>query len=138
VGGKNFWDASSSDSEADSDDFGDDYNDQSADGAPPTPPPRNMSLLKNRRDILGASDPHMWRESDVAAWLESHGLGSHADGFQNQRIDGPALLAISHELSSVDWHTASEICASTLGITRVGECAKFRQQVRELLRNNGP
>jgi hypothetical protein len=133
VGGKHFWDASSSDSEAD--EFSDDDNDQIVDGAPPTPPPRKNLPPLARRTNVGASDMQIWREADVSAWLDDHGLGSHADEFQNQSIDGPALLAIGHELNSVDWHEASSICAS-LGLTRVGECAKFRQQMRELLRNN--
>ena len=167
---RNFWDASSSDSEVDSgsdsddesgasgfessDDEGaaspgaathqksDEINDEigALDGAP-TPPPRVQALSSHEiethqvdgRAQTGVTGVLAWNEGDVSTWLRNHGLGAHAEVFTQQGLDGPALLALGHELGSVDWTTAAQICGS-LGLTRVGECAKFRAQLRELIR----
>ena len=74
-----------------------------------------------------------WQEQDVALWLQGLGLAEHADVFQQQKLDGRALLHLATELNSADWTTAAAICGG-LGLARVGEVALFRGQLRELLR----
>jgi len=85
-------------------------------------------ILSDVEELSGGgakSDPRDWTEKDVAAWVTKQGFKRDAQSFEDERIDGRALLKIDQrtlvDSLRMDWRDAKDLMIKLDELTREGD-----------------
>merc|ERR1711939_286965 len=90
----------------------------------------SRSSGKSRSRVV-SRDWHFWDVREAVAWLQRSGLSQHCPAFEEESIDGAALVELTQ--GGVGAAELDPVLKSELGITKLGERARLRKALRALV-----